>query len=356
MENKKNNHFLLRIVGIWGVGTVFVAFTWLFILQQIQHHQNTLVEVFANNQYIEIANLSEQIEDKKQDLSAVKNNGMDSPNQSTFLYSKEEMFSELEEWKYKGGQNIDEINKLMREGISGSRKVTRSSEKGEEILAWSFFTVDDKEYIVGASTLVAYILTITGTLEHFTRLYMLAALFTVGLMCLCMIFSLYISRTTKRISGFQKEMNYKNRQIEGFQTQLEAMKEIAKKANIADLTTGVYNRDFYNELIQTLGIEDFLPATIININLSMLDNPDENMVDKDILREVAQFFAKTIKASGIIAYLGKNAFGMVLFETTDYAKELICQMKDEIRLNICEDINVNFYIEKQHKDFSYSIA
>jgi GGDEF domain-containing protein len=356
MKNKKYDHYLLRIIGLWGMGILFIAFTWLFLLYQVNYHQNSLVEVFSNNQYMETVKLSERIENKKEDIMDVKDNTSSSQNQSTFIYSKSEMFSLLDNWKYEGGQNIDEVKKLMNEGLSGVNKVTRNSEKGEEILSWSFFTIDKQEYVVTQTALVEYILTVTGTLEHSTKLYMLAALFTLGIICLCILFSLYIAQTTKKISSFEDEVKNKNKQIESFNTEVEVLKEVAEKRNTYDLATGVYNKDFFIHLMQTVNIQDLLPVTIIKISLMPLDNKDEDILDKDTLREVAQLFAEKIRTSGIVAYLGENEFSMVLFDYEESIEEFMCQIKDEVRLNITKDMNINMRITTKEEEIAKRTA
>lgn len=358
MKSKLYNQSLLKIAGVWGIGGIFILFTWLFLLNQVKVHQNTIVEVFANNQWTETVKLAEQLENRNEDLSAAKSHTQASANQEVFIYTKDEMLSLLDKWQYGGGQNITRIKDSISNGVSGTDKVTRGNQREEEIVSWSFVRLEDKDYVVGKATLLTYVLTITGILEHATRLYMLGVILTLGILCFCLLFSLYLSKTVKKLNNFQEEVKNKNRQIDAFQKELEMMRQITKHARVYDLDTGVYNADFFNYLIQRLNMEDLLPVTIIRAEASVADstgenqkheNIKENIPTKCMLKKAAAFLAEKINTSGIVACLENNEFGIVSFEPEEYAQERLDAMKDEIRFKLGEELSINFCIITREK-------
>ncbi|WP_069999812.1 diguanylate cyclase [Cellulosilyticum sp. I15G10I2] len=384
MRNNKEEKYLFKIFSICSVVTLLIIVLGTLLVYQMNDHKNTLVEVFANEQQMEVTRLAEEAEQLLADAVAEDKNTfkiaetkvideiiktqVNSHNQYIFFYDREGVLFEkdasttqkyqdksinalFDKWRYEGGQDLEAAEQLMNQGISGTATVIKQSDKGKEVLAWTFLNAGEAQYIIGIATLETYMLTTLRIPQHFTRIYMLGTFIALGIVVLSILFSIYIFDAAKKANGFKNEIKNKNLQIEKFSTQINAMQQVTQTASIYDLASGVYNREFFDNLMTKLNIETFLPLTFIRISLTSSSDTDESVLSEEILKDVAKLVGEKSRKSDIVARLNQNELVLVMLQADkELAQKFIDDVKEAFNLRDNREACIKLSMATQNQE------
>ncbi|MDF2594989.1 MAG: hypothetical protein K0R69_1330 [Clostridia bacterium] len=337
MKNNRQHKYLFKIFSICILGLGLISAAWAAIFYQVSSHRSQLVEAFAEEQYRFNSQFSDQVqkalaeymnegmsaaEAESKVISEVIQKETNSQNRYIFFYGQDAVLFEkdiltteayqdktinevFEAWKYAGGSQTEDMQKLMNEGISGTSEIIKDNETGKEIISWFFFEEQGKTYRIGISTLEDYFLTTVSAQQHFISLSLISGLFTVAIIVLGVGFSLYIFKTAQTTNRFKKEIREKNVQIEDFASQIKTMTQIAEAASTHDSETGVYNEVFLNKMLANMKSQLLLPVTVMTVDLSLAKNAG-------LLQQTVELFKRSCDATHILARINENELAVIM--------------------------------------------
>ncbi|MEN3008375.1 GGDEF domain-containing protein [Pseudothermotoga sp.] len=137
-------------------------------------------------------------------------------------------------------------------------------------------------------------------------------------------------------------------------TELDEEKERLKQMAHKDHLTGLYSRNFFNELIQkqvSTALRQIVPLSFLMIDVDDFKQTNDtfgHLVGDEVLRFIARNIASSIRASDIAARYGGDEFIVAFYNTTE---QQALQIAERIREKIRNSNELGFGV-----DISYGVA
>jgi GGDEF domain-containing protein len=253
-------------------------------------------------------------------------------------------FSELlEEYRDKGGENLDKLSELMESQHDGSVSYTRSKNDEKEIISLSFFTVNHRHYFVGVSTTEQYFFSLTDIYRDRIYLYALIGLLCSVIFIMLFYFLLEIQGKDNKISEYFNTLQMKNRQVEELSQRNSQYNSLnTSDSLIYDQLTNVYSKQFFFAVLDNISkSKGKLPK--VSVILIHLRDPRCDLSISDI-KEAADILKNLTNENQIITRIEYSDFAIVLFDAAlENAYEVAACLEQKLLLkldNISADINV----------------
>lgn len=378
MKIKKQERIVFEIFIITILAVVVVAALWYAAVSEINNHKENTINAFLKQQYSENSNLADKVKivmegymkDYKLDLKSTEKNIIknvikketNSNNKYIFFYDTNHVLFEKSDsntkkysdktltevfnlWEYNGGNNLDDLKKLINTKQDGTAEIMKDSKNGNEILSWCFFKVSNKTYILGMSTSESYLLNDISFDKHVVRFYTFILIFTMMFAATFIAFVLYIFFSHKKVSELKKELQNRRIQIEEVASKLKEMEQSLKRASVYDAVTKVYNRQFLHILLSKINSELFFPIAIIVINIEGIQKINKtfghNKGDETLIK-TAELLKEYCGQNNIISRINDNEFALVLVSINERdAYKILDELQDKIE-NSCIEILCKF--------------
>ncbi|MCD2346182.1 GGDEF domain-containing protein [Clostridium guangxiense] len=378
MKIKKQERIVFEIFIITILAVVVVAALWYAAVSEINNHKENTINAFLKQQYSENSNLADKVKivmegymkDYKLDLKSTEKNIIknvikketNSNNKYIFFYDTNHVVFEKSDsntkkysdktltevfnlWEYNGGNNLDDLKKLINTKQDGTAEIMKDSKNGSEILSWCFFKVSNKTYILGMSTSESYLLNDISFDKHVVRFYTFILIFTMMFAATFIAFVLYIFFSHKKVSELKKELQNRRIQIEEAASKLKEMEQSLKRASVYDAVTKVYNRQFLHILLSKINSELFFPIAIIVINIEGIQKINKtfghNKGDEALIK-TAELLKEYCGQNNIISRINDDEFALVLVSINERdAYKILDELQDKIE-NSCIEILCKF--------------
>ena len=251
-------------------------------------------------------------------------------------------FSELlDEYRVKGGENIDKLSELIESQINGSISYTRSTNAEKEIISLSFFKVNNKQYLVGVSTTEQYFFSLTDIYRDRIYLYALVGLLCSVIFVILLYFLLEIQGKDNKITEYFNIIQMKNRQVEELSQRSSQLSSLNSADNlIYDQLTNVYSKQFFFALLDNISKSNISQVRVILIHLR---DPRCDLSINDI-KDAADILKKSIAENQIATRIEYSDFAIVLFKTDlESAYEVAASLEEKLLSkfeNISADVKV----------------
>jgi diguanylate cyclase (GGDEF)-like protein len=229
--------------------------------------------------------------------------------------------TELERfWKLQGGAGMESFEEMLSEGRNGSAVFSKDNKTGDEIVSVRYFTVGDREYFLGMSTLQAYVMSAARVNEHILYLWTFSALVSLDIMIFSLLLCLRIYRHQKDTERLNKSIVDKSLQIQELNQKLSTKSEAVQNASIYDNLTKLYNRKFFDNLLSRVNHDLLKPVSIIVLDINGLGqlNAAEgyNAGDK-LLERTSEILHKVCIDTDVVARTGSSEFTILMTATRE---------------------------------------
>lgn len=384
MKDKEQRKFVIKMFILFMANVITICALWYVAAYELNNNKKNIINAFMQQQYLMTdrfsgrvqAELEKYINEKKlsyddaekevvQDIIKKETN---SKNNYMFLYDDKGVIFEQNDsvtskyknmslknlfhtWEYNGGENFDNMKRMVLNGESGSDEVIKDNSIGKEIVSWCFFKVGNKNYILGISVSENYLMEETLLNQHDMRIIIFSAILTAILIIISTAFLLHMYFTFKRVVNMEKIIEEKNIQMERFISKLSKMEGDLKKASIYDATTGAYNMEFFYNIIRKIDIPIFLPIAVILVEIENIHDIDK-MLGREKTDEFLSDLVKIFTKNGMVSRIAYNKFSILkVNEDKKAADEIIDYIKSKLKNYdfICS-ISFKLLVKNQEND------
>ena len=246
---------------------------------------------------------------------------------------------------YNGGYHLETIIDGIMSGKNGTGYIVKNYKTGPEYVSWVSFTYNNKEYFLGIITPEYYILNQYNFDYSVRFVYLFIGAFLFILIMLSLFTCLTIYRNTIKINQLEKENEHHFQTITVLKEKLEINDQKIKNISIRDLLTGVYSRKFFDAFLLKMGLNIFLPVSILLIDINglrQINNKYGYQSGDTVLIEISKIISMLCRDSDIIARYENDEFVVVMTNTDfHFAENLIKKIREEIYNKFKEKMFVN---------------
>lgn len=347
------------------ISIIVIGACWAFAFYEMNFYRENIIETFSSEQYEQNNQLTERIQtllkyymiDKKllpeQAENLVIKNVIEKQTNSddnytflygdynvlfeknsrtTKLYGKKTFYELFDFWKYDGGYDLENFQRLLKYKLSGSTEVVKSSKSNKEILSWKFIRVNDRRYIIGISSSEDFVLKKFQFEKHALYIYMNFAVFTIFTFVIVIILCLNMFLKPQKLNKLKDDLAIKNVEIQKLTSKIHINEEMLKKGFMCDELTGFYNERFFFKIIHRIDVDIFLPIFIEKIHVDLVDIKINNQV----ILKISDIIRNTLIKEEIISILDNQDIIIILVnaeknETDKLIKNLRSRIKDEFQ-------------------------
>lgn len=365
---EKYEKSLPKIVIIFTLTISIIVIGWIAIFYEINNHKNNLIDTFSEEQYSVNNQLSDRVQNalnnyiknkktttdvaEQKVINEIIKKEVNSKNKYIFFYGNDYVLFERDKqvtdiykgrklkevfnlWKYNNINNLNSVENLMYSGVNGKDKVIKNDEPGSEIISWCNFKVLNKKYILGISTSEDYLLNSTLFNQHTIRIYIIGGMFTMVIIILSIIFSLYIHSKSREVHKLKSKIKESNVQISEFTHKINKMKKTIEITSVYDFIPKVYNQSFFYNIILKSNEKIFLPIAVIRLDIVDLNNIRWVMgieEEHEVLEAIVKILIKSCGESSIVSRVGYNEFVILMINTDEkQALEVVDNIKHELQ-------------------------
>lgn len=364
MKDKEQRKFVIKMFILFMTNVITICTLWYAVAYELNNNKKNVINAFMQQQYLMTNRFSGRIqaelekyinEEKLSSHDAGKKVAQDiikketnSKNNYMFLYDNKGVIFEQNDsvtskyknmslknlfhtWEYNGGENFDNMKRLVLNGESGSDEIIKDNSIGKEIVSWCSFNVKNKNYILGISVSENYLMEETSLNQHDMRIIIFSAILTAILIIISTAFLLHMYFTFKRVINMDKAITEKNIEMERFISKLSKMESNLKKASIYDSTTGAYNMEFFYNIISKIDIPIFLPIAVILIEIENIHDIDK-ILGREKTDEFLSDLVKIFMKKGMVSRIAYNKFSILkVNEDKKAAGEIIDYIKSKMK-------------------------
>lgn len=352
---------LISIVAIF-----LISIGWAYLIQETNRYTDSAIETYVTGQEMLLRQVAKEIRNdlssrlniqnidyaKAEDETArIVKQAESSGSRYWFFYSsnrvifekdlvetrnvKDKKISELiNYWKVAGGDNTNQFGDMIINGTSGSVSFTKNGKIGEEVVSIESFTIDNKKYYVGISTIRRYILNIAKVHEHILYLRIFSIIATVNIILFSLLLFIRIFIGHRDSTKLKNDLTMKSIQIRDLTNKLTIKSEAVQNISIYDTLTGLYNKKFFESLLMKIDYKKVKPVSVIIIDINGLEYINSKIgyeAGDKLLKRVSDLLKETCIDSDVIARTGSSEFSIFMAST-----------KGEQAYGIAESINRKF--------------
>lgn len=333
MKKLKNNR-LLKLGLTIGITAAFFAACVALALMQNEKLYTGFISTFASEQKGIVTLFSEKL-DETQSVDELKKIMETAPTDGArhwFLYSDDgvifernssitETVSGLSKAKLaeyfirSGGEGINGFFSLIDEGADFSAVIVKDNNKGRELVTVRFIEIDGKRLVLGAGVSESYILSQAKIGEsRFNYIFLIALLGAVLTGSVSAFASRCYSKTSK-LEALEKRLAENHVLVQGQSQRLFELYENTADKSV-DILTGLYSRDFFQEILEKLDKKPNVTALMIMVKIKDLNEINlEQGYDRGnkLLLAAANIISRYTGEKDIAARIGGGTF--VLLKT-----------------------------------------
>ena len=345
-----NYNVQLLVIAVLTVSLILLG--WAYIVQESNKYKSSTIESYSLNQEVIVDQVAKTVkaglaaasksgyttkQAEKAVLSSIIENAVSSGSKYWYFYSSDGVIYEKSEeetrlltgksiselvnyWKLKGGEGVELFEEMLMQGENGSAAFSKNSEIGNEIVTLKCFTVGDKEYYLGMSTLQPYVMNTARVNEHILYLWTFSALVSLDILIFSLLFGLSIYRNAKTSEKLNKSIVNKSLQIQELNRKLASKSEAVQNASIYDNLTKLYNRKFFDNLLARINHDLLLPVSIVILDINGLDqlNTAEGYSAGDeLLEKTSDIMHRVCVDNDIVARTGSSEFTILMTGTKE---------------------------------------
>ena len=355
MLKKFNSSYKIQLFTICALSVTLILLCWIFMSIEVGKYKNSVIESYSTNQEILINEVAEDVEARlsntagldyltvgKAEAAAVTDiimNAETSGSKYWFFYSSAGVIFEknaeetrhvegknaselIRYWTMKGGNGTDAFEKLLSDRKNGTAVFTKDMKTGKEIVSVQYFKIGNKEYYLGMATSWTYIMSTERVNEHILYLYIFCAAVSLFLAVAVLLLCLKIYTEYKKSTTAYESLVDKTLQIQELTRKLAAKSEAVQTASIYDNLTKLYNRKFFDNLVDRVKNEQLMPVSIVvlDINgLKKLNSLAGYYAGDEILNQMADILRRVCIGSDVVARTGSSEFSVLMTSTKEAA-------------------------------------
>lgn len=350
-SHKINYKVELFSISILTIALIFLG--WAYIIQETGKYKQSITDSFGANQEVLVNQVAKSVKSglelfmanggytAEQAEEAVVANVIEKAETSGsrywFFYAFDHVIfekdaettrnvagknmTELERyWKLQGGSGMESFEEMLSEGRNGSAVFSKDNKTGNEIVSVRYFTVGDREYFLGMSTLQSYVMSTARVNEHILYLWTFSALVSLDILIFSLLLCLRIYRHQKESERLNKSIVDKSLQIQELNLKLSSKSEAVQNASVYDSLTKLYNRKFFDNLLSRVNHDLLKPVSIVILDINGLGqlNAAEgyNAGDK-LLEKTSEILHKVCIDTDVVARTGSSEFTILMTATKE---------------------------------------
>lgn len=356
MLDKKNMRYQIRILGIVATAIVFLAFFWFYQYKSITDIRETLVQTWSKYQYQMVEEIVGNAVSSQRDsgfdqylIDAVAPKLRFTDTSYGFIYKSGRVLFEQNldvtrqyegevirdmygTFSYQGGEHLLEVLEQMESKKSGMDYFVKNHFKGKEYVTWIIFDYAESSYLIGIVTPEVYILNEHNFVGIRNDAYVFSGIYTILLILFSSLLCFSLYRYKETVSELTDEMVKKNQFIQKEKKVVSDLEARLKQFVIKDTITGVYNRKFFDVLIEKLIDKVFLP---LSVSLFSISDQESSMEEDELLRILAQACrAVSVNENNVITRYGNHEVAILMVNTpydvvAEKANEVVLAVETE---------------------------
>ncbi len=348
---KVNFKVELFVISIITVALIFLG--WAYIFQETNKYKTSIIDSYSASQEILVNQVAKNVKaglesyaskggytDPNVEAAVVDNvikKAESSENRYWFFYSTDRVIFEKDAettrnvkgknileleryWKLQGGSGMEAMAEMISEGRNGSVVLSKNNTTGNEIVSIKYFTVGDRGYFLGMSTVQKYAMNTARVNEHILYLWTFSALVSLDILIFSMLLSLRIYRHQKESEKLNRSIVDKSLQIQELNRKLSSKSEAVQNASIYDNLTKLYNRKFFDNLLSRINHELLMPVSIVvlDINgLGQLNTTEGYNAGDELLEKTSEILHRVCIDTDVVARTGSSEFTILMTATRE---------------------------------------
>lgn len=370
--------YQFRIITIVLASIVFLSFFWFYIHNRLTETESVLITNWTKMQYKAVEELvdkalSSKLEKDFDDFLVqtivpkftytetsygflYKNGNVvfEHNAELTRKYGSNTIRNTYGAYSYDGGGHLLEVVERMENKTSGTDYFIKNHFKGREYVTWIAFNYYGGSYIIGIVTPEAYILneykfnSIKNDTYVFASIYTFIMILFAGMLC----FLAY--RYNQAVGDLEEDVFQKKEMLKSSKFAIAELEETLKQLSIKDLSTGVYNRKYFDALADKLKDRLFLPISICIIDIDKFKNINNRWgfgKGDEILKQVAEICTEACDQDDVIARYGNDEIVILMINTSDEEvlvkakqiyEDVLQKYKDDLQVSISFGVSTKF--------------
>lgn len=302
------------------IGTIIVIITAvvIFIEIELEHNRELYVSNYVKQQQFIVKQAAMRMENE------MTTDHYDVTHAVHVLVSGERTFGSRYWFVVRNNQLLfvkDEATTKLFKDISLSKFLRNNKAEGRKVSSSSFY-IEKNKYTIGICTQEDAI----EAKGQFTRHHIYIQL-PVILICsfsfVSIVFMVHkINQQENKICELNTEAFHRNVTMEQLSERIKELRlstQGEEKSHTGDNEKIIYNRKVLASLLKKINVENFVPLSIVIVELNENGNSRETKDYKDIFRSVS----KVLECEHVLADLSPGVFAIVLFHTASIQLEQI---------------------------------
>jgi len=368
MKKKNKSDNIFHVFSNVFLALLFSATVFFFLNEQTESLKTGYLNGVSKNSKYLLENVSSQLSSFSSEDEAIDylSNSPTSATHYLFLLSDNSLvfekdnsttdkigglsFDELKSYyNSNSGDGVDELLDLIQKGETFSAVVTKDTSFGRELVTTDFVEIAGDEYCVGVGIQESYLLSVGKITERIFFLRIMLAIVCGVLISMVAYFSFLVRIKSHQINALKSEIDNKNMLVQE-QSEVLFREPISDSEGIIDEVTGLYNRQFFETLIEKLAKKNAENVGIIFVEINNI-REITNLKGFDFIDKLYKNTADSLKSFAtdrdVCCRISREVFAVVSVSVTnddliDTAREVVLYLKQTNSLKNFSS-NVFFY-------------